>query len=236
MWGARRAPITGSKEMFAGPDGRRSRRKESTLSRNLTRALRLGAATAAALAVSAPSALAACPSQAFSTVFSAWGDASLYALAPNGDFEAGATGWTLTTGATLVADNPTLIASQTGDTTSVQLASGGTATSPAICVSSGYPTSRMFAKTVLNTSKNGSTLQVEVLYTDATRGGQATKVLGTIPNVSRWDAARKMSLAQGQLNIKPDSSGNTYVRYRFTPLYGSTWRIDDLYVDPRYIK
>jgi hypothetical protein len=43
-----------------------------------------------------------------------------------------------------------------------------------------------------------------------------------------------MSLAQGQLNIKPDSAGDTYVRYRFTPLYGTTWRIDDLYVDPRF--
>jgi hypothetical protein len=35
------------------------------------------------------------------------------------------------------------------------------------------------------------------------------------------------------LNIKPDSDGSTYVQYRFTPLYKTTWRIDDLYVDPR---
>ena len=32
----------------------------------------------------------------------------------------------------------------------------------------------------------------------------------------------------------PNADGNTYIRYRFTPLYKATWRIDDLYVDPRY--
>lgn len=206
------------------------------MSSNLRRALRIGFATVATLAVSAPSALAACPSQAFSTVFSAWGDASLYALAPNGDFEAGATGWTLTSGATLVADNPRLLASQAGDTTSLQLANGGSATSPAICVSSGYPTSRMFANTLKHSTLSGSTLQIEVLYTDATRGGQEVKKLGSLPDEYGWDAARKMSIAQGQLNIKPDSSGNSYIRYRFTPLYGTTWRIDDLNVDPRFLK
>lgn len=204
------------------------------MSRTLNRALRLGAATVAALAVSAPSALAACPAQTFSTTFSAFNDSSLYTLAPNGDFEAGATGWTLTTGATLVADNPHLIGAQAGDTTSLQLTGSGSATTPPICVSSGYPTSRMFANTLVHSSLSGSTLQVEVLYTDATRGGQAVKKLGSVPDEYGWDAARKMSLAQGQLNIKPDSSGNTYIRYRFTPLDGTTWRIDDLYVDPRY--
>jgi hypothetical protein len=200
----------------------------------LSRALRLGVATAAALAVTAPSALAACPSQSFGTTFAAWGDLSLYTLAPNGDFEAGGTGWTFTGDATLVADNAHKIAAQVGDTTALQLANGATATSPALCVSSGYPTTRMFANTLRHSSLSGSTLQLEVLYTDATRGSQSVKKLGTVPDEYGWDATRKMSIAQGQLNIKPDSSGNTYIRYRFTPLYGTTWRIDDLYVDPRF--
>src|SRR4051812_27379990 len=200
----------------------------------LSRTLRLGVATVALFAATAPSALAACPTQSFSTVFSGWGDASLYTLAANGDFEAGATGWTLTGNATLVADNAQKIAAQAGGATALQLPNGATATSPPICVTSGYPTTRMFANSLTHTSLSGSTLQLEVLYSDATRGGQAVKKLGTLPDEYGWDATRKMSIAQGQLNIKPDSSGNTYIRYRFTPLYGTTWRIDDLYVDPRF--
>jgi hypothetical protein len=198
------------------------------------RTLRLGVATAAMFAVAAPSALAACPTQSFDTTFLPWGDAALYTLAPNGDFEAGAAGWTLTGNATLVADNAGRIAAQAGDTTALELPKNSTATSPPLCVTAGYPTTRMFANTLSHTPLSGSTMQLEVLYTDATRGGQAVKKLGTLPDEYGWDATRKMSIAQGQLNIKPDSTGNTYIRYRFTPLYGTTWRIDDLYIDPRF--
>jgi hypothetical protein len=201
---------------------------------NLSRSVRVGVATAAALAVTAPSAFASCPTRSFDTVFSSWKDTALYTLAPNGDFEEGGTGWTFAGAARLVSDNPNRIVYQAGDTTSLELADGASATSPPICVSSGYPTVRMFANTVRRSSLSGSTLQVEVLYTDATRGGQAIKKLGTAPDEKSWDAARKMSVAQGQLNIMPDSNGSTYVRFRFTPLYGTTWRIDDLYVDPRF--
>lgn len=198
-----------------------------------SRLMRVAVATAAVLALGAPAASAACPDRAFSTVFSAWSDSALYTLAPNGDFEAGAVGWTLKGNARLVADNPLAIDAQAGDTTSLELPPRSSATSPPICVSSGYPTTRMFGNTLVTTPDSGSTLQVEVLYTDATRGGQSVKKLGTTPDEPTWDATRKMSLAQGQLNIKPDSGGNTYVQYRFTPTHGTTWRIDDFYIDPR---
>lgn len=201
--------------------------------RNSSRLLRVAVGAAAALAVAAPSASAACTGQSFSPVFSPWDDLASYALVDNGDFENGLTGWTVTGSAKLVVDNPHKIAEQTGDLAALELAPGSSAVSPPICVGAGYPSSRMFGHTVKNTPETGSSLQVEVLYTDATRGGQASKKLGSTPDELGWDATRKMSLAQGQLNIKPDSSGNTYVRYRFTPLYKATWRIDDLYVDPR---
>ena len=198
-----------------------------------SRLVRVALATAATLAIGAPAAGAACPDRPFSKVFSAWNDSALYTLAPNGDFEAGAAGWTLKGNARLVAENPLMIDAQAGDTTSLELPPGSSATSPPICVSSGYPTTRMFGNTLVASPDSGSTLQVEVLYIDATRGGQSVKKLGTTPDEPAWDATRKMSLAQGQLNIKPDSGGNTYVHYRFTPLYKTTWRIDDFYVDPR---
>lgn len=201
---------------------------------SLVRTLKLGVATAVACAATAPSAFAACPTQSFSTVFSAWGDMSLYTLAPNGDFEAGDDGWTLTGNAQIVGANAHKLAIDHDGTKALQLANGATATSPPICVGAGYPTTRMVANTVGRTPLSGSTLQMEILYTDPARGGQAVKKLGTVPDQYTWNATRKMSIAQGQLNIKPDSSGNTYIRVRLTPLYDTTWRIDDLYVDPRF--
>jgi hypothetical protein len=202
--------------------------------RSTARLLRAAAGAAVALAVAAPAAGAACPQRSFSPAFSPWDDLAAYTLADNGDFEAGIAGWTTTGSAKLVADNPHKIAEQTGDFTALELAPGASATSPPICVGSGYPSARMFGYTTKRTAETGSSLQVEVLYTDATRGGQASKKLGSAPDELGWDATRKMSLAQGQLNIKPESNGNTYIRYRFTPLYKATWRIDDLYIDPRF--
>ncbi len=201
---------------------------------NRSRLLRAAVAATAALAVAAPAAGAACADQSFAKVFTPWNDLADYALAPNGDFEDGLTGWSVTGAARLVADNPRRIAKQTGDFAALELPPGSSATSPPICVGSGYPTSRMFGYTVERTPESGSSLQVEVLYTEAARGRQAAKKLGNVPDRPSWDATRKLSLAQGQLNLKPGAGGNTSIRYRFTPLYRATWRIDDVYVDPRY--
>ena len=185
------------------------------------------------LAISAPVAGAACPSRAFSPVFAPWGDLGAYTAAPNGGFESGLDGWTVSGAARLVDDNAGLVAGSAMGVHALELPPGSSVTSPRICVSAGYPTSRMFGHTTVRNPLTGSTLQVDVLYTERTRGSASSKKLGTIPDRLVWDATRKLSIAQGQLNIKPDSDGNTYVSYRFTPLYKTTWRIDDLYVDPR---
>lgn len=182
----------------------------------------------------APTAQAACPDRVFWPAFAAWNDSAMYTAIDNGGFEQGTTGWVVSGDANLVADNSPFRLQGRLDRYSLELRRGSSATTPPICVGSGYPTSRMFGWTKVPTSLSGSTLQVEVLYTDATRGGAMVKKLGSAPTEPVWNAARKMSLAQGQLNIKPDSNGNTFIRYRFTPLYGTTWRIDDVFVDPRF--
>src|SRR3954463_7308749 len=48
-----------------------------------------------ATAVAPPAASGACPDRTFANVFAAFHDTALYTLAPDGDFEAGAAGWTL---------------------------------------------------------------------------------------------------------------------------------------------
>lgn len=195
---------------------------------------RLATAVVAAttvLAGASPAQADICDGTGLTQEFLPWGDAALYALVDNGEFEAGTTGWTLTGKAGVIqGGNPHRAGSSAS---ALSLPAGSSATSPPICVSHGSPTARMFARTVVRNPAYGSSLKVEVLYTDATRGGQAVKSLGTIPDLTAFDPTRKFSLAQGQLDIKPDSGGRTWIRYRFTPLYKTSWVIDDLFVDPR---
>src|SRR3954449_5315253 len=137
-------------------------------SRDLPSIARIARATLLAtigLAVSAPVAGAACPSQAFAPVFTPWDDLEAYAPAPNGGLEAGAEGWTLAGAARVVDDNAGLIAQSATGVRALELAPGSSATTPRICVGAGYPTSRMFGHTLVRDPASGSTLQVDVLYT-----------------------------------------------------------------------
>ena len=197
-----------------------------------SRAVRVMVATTAGLAAVAPTAQAACPSVSFTQVFAAWNDFGLYGPAPNGDLESGLTGWSVTGSARLVADQPKRLSTHSTQKQSLELPPGSSATSPRICVAHGYPYSRIFGRTVSNPRSSSASLHAEVIY-ENTRGGLTTLSFGTASSLSSWDPTRRLSLAQGLFDIRPASDGNTYVRYRFTPLHDTTWRIDDLHVDPR---
>lgn len=164
-------------------------------------------------------------------VFAPWGDSALYSPVDNGGFESGGSGWTLTGKAAVVSGGNPHLTGLAG--AGLRLPFGSSATSPPICVTHGNPTSRMFAETVVRNPKIDATLQVDVIYSDATRGDNAIKGLGKLPSQTAMGPTRKFSLAQGQLSIKPDSGGRTWIQYRFTPLEMTTWVIDDLFVDPR---
>jgi hypothetical protein len=190
------------------------------------------------LALAAPSARANPPSPqtgnlscgytAFEQPFLNWGDSDYYVLASNGSFESGAPDWTLTGGAAVESPGSPIQSGSVGY--ALSLPAGSSATTPPICVDGGTPASRMFAYTTLRNFKYKSTLRVELIYTDNS-GKVATKLVDTLADEPYWDATRRMSLPR-PVTIKPDSSGYLSVRYRFTPLYKTAWRIDDLYVDP----
>src|SRR6478735_3520507 len=134
-----------------------------------TRLLRLALAGAAALAAIAPASASAasggllggtlkavagavgqsttaCDAGAVTAkTFAPWLDQSNYKPAPGGDFEAGSPGWTLTGGAKIVDGNASQQVGGAGDDSSLQLAPGASATSPASCVGLAEPTIRMFA-------------------------------------------------------------------------------------------
>jgi len=170
-------------------------------------------------APAAPAAGSACPERAFSTVFSAFRDRALYTLAPDGDFEAGAVGWSLTDGAAVVDESSSIQLGAVLGATSLELAAGASAVSPEICVERGFPSFRFAAR-------GAGVLRVHVIY----RGGRRSKKAGRVKGGKAWHVTRKVSLAQGRFRVKRGQSAN--VQLKFTASRG-TIRMDDLYVDPR---
>ncbi len=199
-----------------------------------------GLAALAALVVAAPAAQAAtiytsqapasCGYTVFEQPFLTWNDSGSYVLAPSGSFEKGSSGWTLAGGAAVKSPGDPL--RPTSSKYALSLPAGSSVTSPPICVESGYPYSRMFGYTTVPNPAYSSTLKVELIYTDATSGKSVTQTVATLADEPVWDATQRISLPSPD-NIKPDSKGKLWVRYRFTPLYNTAWMIDDLYVDPK---
>jgi hypothetical protein len=201
------------------------------------RALVLGistlAATVAAMAATtgAASAAVVCPNPT-SHPFAAWNDHSAYALAPDGGFEAGAPGWTLTGGARIVAGNESFAASGPG-THSLSLPAGSTATSPPMCIGLVSTGMRAF---ISNSGSAASRLRVQVVY----NGGAGALVGGLGAGLGISDTGAFSSGAAWAPMFTPVTMlGGALplftptVQFRFTPLAsGGSWRIDDVYLDP----
>ncbi len=76
----------------------------------------------------------ACPS-ATSTPFVTWKDYANYAFAPDGGFESGGSGWTLSGGARGTSGNESYFVHNSRDKASLSLPKGASATSPGMCIS-----------------------------------------------------------------------------------------------------
>jgi hypothetical protein len=175
------------------------------------------AATTTATTVAPPS--SACPDRAFATVFSAFNDKALYTLAPDGDFEAGAAGWSLAGGANVAGESSSIQLGAALGAGSLKLPAGASAVSPAICVEHGFPSFRFAVK-------GAGVLHVQVLYADG-----RSKKTGRIRGGAAWHVTRKLSLSQGRFHVRAGESAN--VQLKFTAS-GGTVAMDDVYVDPRY--
>jgi hypothetical protein len=165
---------------------------------------------------------ARCEGRVIEQPFVAWGDLADYFLAPDGDFSDGGTGWELA-GAEVVAENEPYYV-HGGDTpAAVRLESGATATSPTICVAQDDPTMRFFAR---STGEPTGTLDVEVLYTDALGAPQSLPI-GTVAGATagEWTPSLPMPILANLYEMT--------VAFRFTAHGdGSSWLVDDVYVDP----
>jgi hypothetical protein len=181
-----------------------------------------GSASAGVLVKSAQD----CAEQALSQPFTPWNDGMSYTLVPNGGVEAGATGWRLSGGARVVSGNEPWRVNGGGDSASLRLPAGSSAVSPPLCVGVEHPTLRFFGR------KNSgllSTLAVSAVV-KTSLGLQVELPFGVLLAGNQWKPSPAYLYLGNLLNLLPGQY--TDISFRFTPLLGGDWQIDDVYVDP----
>ncbi len=200
-------------------------------SRFMFRRVRVGLVAALALLAFAPQARAGLlPSCAgtYEKPFARWGDNASYTLVRDGGFEAGAAGWSLAGGAKVVPGNETFYVHGAGESRSLLLPRGSTATSPPVCMVLGQPKMRLFAA-----APGGSgSMRVDVLSRNLL-GILSVIDGGVVSAGSSWQPTRELPLLGSNLG---SPLWATWVQLRFRPLGDASVAIDDVYVDPWVIR
>jgi hypothetical protein len=194
---------------------------------------RVAVATCFAFLAIVGSALADCPAQPVSTPFQQWGDTNSYFLVPGGSLEGTLDdiGWNLSN-ASLTQGNEQFNVNDPGDSQSLTINGGGSATSPYFCVDNSMASMRFFAQQ----TNPGSDLQIQAVI--QTWHGPVVKSIGDIADGSMsadgstppaWAPTDPIDGGASQL-----PAGRTLmVALRFqVPSTDGTWQIDDIYVDP----
>jgi hypothetical protein len=161
----------------------------------------------------------ACP-DATSKPFAGWSDYANYAFAPNGGFESGATGWSLS-GAKVVPGNESFYIHASGEKYSLSMPAGASATSPPMCISLLSGKMRFVAR-----GDSGAKVKVQIIYR-----GLLSSVLGILDGGTysvgtSWKPSSQVGMLGGTLPLLTSS-----VSFRFTAVGGAV-TIDDVYLDP----
>ena len=172
-----------------------------------------------------------CTPQATKQVFLPWLDPLNYVPVKGGDFESGAGGWKLS-GARVVDGNEPWRVGDAGDSKSLSIPAGTSATSPVMCAGLDHLFMRYFAKSkasLLGTLT--SHLRVEVLVETST-GATLALPLGIQALTTSWSPSLPVPVVGNLLPLLPGE--HTPVAFRFTAVGSANWTIDDVYLDPRY--
>jgi hypothetical protein len=161
----------------------------------------------------------ACPSPT-ATPFAAWSDYANYAFAPDGGFEAGGSGWSLS-GARVVAGNESFYVHSQTDKVSLSLPAGASATSPPMCISLFSSKMRFVAR-----GDTGSKVKVQIVYRGLLSSLLGILDGGTYSTSSSWKPSPQIGMLGGVLPLLTSS-----VSFRFTAVGGAV-AIDDVYLDP----
>jgi hypothetical protein len=166
----------------------------------------------------------ACDNASLSQPFAQWNDTNEYKLVPGGSFENGASGWTLSHGASIVSGSEPFGATGSVGASSVYLPAGASVTSPFTCVDAAYPTFRFFGR------NNGllSTVLVSVVYKPLL-GLPVAVPVGPVALSASWSPSLPMLTASVLTSLL--NGGTAPMAIRFTAVTGSS-QIDDVFVDP----
>jgi hypothetical protein len=170
-----------------------------------------------------------CDGRTLEQPFQRWLDPIDYTLVPDGDLTAGGAGWQLSGGAEVVAQNEPWYVHGGTTAAALRLPQGASATTPAVCVAPLDVVARFFAR---STGSALGTLRAEVLYEDAAGNVHALPI-GVVSGLlaANWTPSLPMPVLADLLEVLP--GGNSAVAFRFTAVGpGSTWLVDDVYVDP----
>ena len=168
-----------------------------------------------------------------SQIFAPWSDFANYILAPNGSFELGSNGWSLSGGAGIVSGNEPFY--PTGSH-SLALPSGSSAMSPKVCLGTKQLYIRFFGNDLGGTDGG---LRVRVYWY-----GLLNQLLGhsdfaIFAPGNGWSPSGQSNSSGGLLAPLPVVSlvSSSSARIEITPLgSGSHWQIDDLYIDPSVMR
>ena len=202
----------------------RTRKLASALLAALTLLVVVPSAQAGPLVASAEG----CPSLAFEQPFLPWVDPADYVLTPNGTFEAGSSRWSLN-GAQVVQGNEPYYVHGAGESKSLAIGAGGSATSGTMCVGVNEPTLRLFMRS--SSASLTSRLKVEVLFEDAL-GNVLAAPIGYVPALGATSWTPHVPMVVG-VNLLALVNDQIPVQFRFTAQGSADWQIDDVYVDPR---
>ena len=106
----------------------------------------VGVLVAPATSSATTSLLGNCSTATYERPFMRWLDIGNYVLMPNGGLESGSAGWTLTGGAGTATVNESYYVHGTGDSSSLSLPSGSSATTSGLCTTATSPKLRFFAR------------------------------------------------------------------------------------------
>ena len=152
--------------------------------------------------------------------FAQWGDPHFYFFGANGGLELGSYGWSLSGGSSVVAGNESFYLHSRYDSHSLSIPSGGSATTPSMCMETSSSVLRFFVRgtgavRVQVVERNLLGLVVGILDQATVKGSSAWQPSPTIVNLDSL---------QGLIGVSS-------VQLRFTASGGSD-QVDDVYVDP----
>ena len=173
-----------------------------------------------------------CTAPELSNALAGFKDRRSYFLAPEADFhDASLPGWELSGGAAVTGDPSGADVIGDGQTSSLSLPPGSSATSPEMCVDLDYPTFRFFATQLA--ADTDSALAVDVIYPALSRNNVRQAKRLRLKAKDGWKLSDDVQLEPQRLGKQ---SGWRRVALRFRNLSGKkpgTFKIDDILVDPR---